>query len=235
MRARFAAGLGLIGLIAALCVAPGASADTVNIGAAATPPDHPLGAGAANFTVVQQTTDPASPSYIVPSVPPGDGPWSITSWGAFGGPGAGSASLEVWRPTGTSGEFRLIAIGPEGAFPPGVVTTHSVSIPVLPGDDLGILTGPDTDFAPYYGTAVIPDAVMWPNSPTPPAVGQTMGASSSDFFPHGGIADTRANVQATLTSTPAASTPAKTKCKKKKHKRSAASAKKKKCKKHKKK
>jgi hypothetical protein len=235
MRARLVAGAGLVGLMAALWVAPAASAETATIGAAAPSP----GNGYANFTAIQQTTAPASPSYVVPPVPAGGGPWSITSWGALGGPGAGSASLEVWRPTSTSGELQLIAIGPEGAFPPGVVTTHSVSIPVQPGDDLGVLSGSDTDFAPHYGTGVVGDAVIWPVSGTP-AVGQTIGASSSNFFPHGGIGDTRVNVQATLSSTPAVAAPTPTtpsnkkKCKKKKHKRSAASAKKK-CKKHKKK
>ena len=219
MRARFVAGVGLVGLMAALWLAPAASADTATIGAAAPSP----GTGAANFTAIQQTTAPASPSYVVPPVPAGGGPWSITSWGALGGPGAGSASLEVWRPTSTSGEFQLIAIGPAGAFPPDVVTTHSVSISVLPGDDLGVLTGSDTDFAPYYGTGVVGDAVMWPTSGTP-AVGQTIGASSSNFFPHGGIGDTRVNVRATLTSTPAGGSPTPT-----------TPTTKKKCKKHKKK
>jgi hypothetical protein len=233
MRARFAAGLGLIGLVGALCAAPAASAETTTIGAAAPDPGVLFG-GAANFTALQQTTDATSPSFAVPPVPAGGGPWSVTSWAALGGTGAGSASLEIWRPTGTSGEFRLIAIGPQQSFPTGVMTSHPVSIPVLPGDDLGILTGPDTDFSPTYSSAKVGDAAIWANSGTP-AVGQTMGGPASDFTPHGGVADARVNVQATLTSTPAASTPAKTKCKKKKHKRSAASAKKKKCKKHKKK
>jgi hypothetical protein len=66
-------------------------------------------------------------------------------------------------------------------------------------------------------------------------MGQTIGAPGSDFYPNGGVSSTRANVQATLTSSPPVAVPTKTKCKKKKHKRSAASAKKKKCKKHKKK
>jgi hypothetical protein len=234
MRTRFAAGLGLIGLIAALGIAPAASADTATIGAAATPGS--IFGGAANFTALQQTTDATSPSFAVPPVPAGGGPWSVTSWGALGGTGDGSASLEIWRPTGTSGEFRLIAIGPQQPFPTGVVTSHPVSIPVLPGDDLGILSGPDTDFSPTYSSGKVGDAAIWSNSGTP-AVGQTMGGPSSDFSPHGGAADARVNVQATLTSTPAAATaPTTTKrCKKKKHKRSAESAKKKKCKKHKKK
>jgi hypothetical protein len=230
MRARFVAGLGMIGLIAALGVAPAASADTTTIGAAATPGS--IFGGAANFTALQQTTDATSPSFAVPPVPAGGGPWSVTSWAALGGTGDGSASIEIWRPTGTSGEFRLIAIGPQQPFPTGVVTSHPVSIPVLPGDDLGILSGPDTDFSPTYSSGKVGDAAIWSNSGTP-AVGQTMGGPSSDFTPHGGAADARVNVQATLSSTPATATPIKTKCKKKKHKR-AAESKKKKCKKHKK-
>jgi hypothetical protein len=240
MRARFVAGLGLMGLIAALWVAPAASADTATIGAAAAPGS--IFGGAANFTALQQTTDATSPSFAVPPVPAGGGPWSVTSWAALGGSGDGSASLEIWRPTGTSGEFRLIAIGPQQSFPTGVVTTHPVSIPVLPGDDLGILSGPDTDFSPTYSSGKVGDAAIWANSGTP-AVGQTMGGPSSDFSPHGGAADARVNVRATLTSAPVVAAPAPTpttttkkKCKKKKkHKRSAQSAKKKKCKKHKKK
>ena len=232
MRARFVAGLGLMGLIAVLWVAPAASADTATIGAAAAPGS--IFGGAANFTALQQTTDATSPSFAVPPVPAGGGPWSVTSWGALGGTGDGSASLEIWRPTGTSGEFRLIAIGPQQPFPTGVVTSHPVSIPVLPGDDLGILSGPDTDFSPTYSSGKVGDAAIWANSGTP-AVGQTMGGPSSDFSPHGGSADARVNVQATLSSTPAAAAPTKTKCKKKKKHKRAAESKKKKCKKHKKK
>ena len=240
MRARFVGGASLIGLIAALSLAPAASADTATIGAAASP--GTIFGGASNFAVIQAATDPASPSYVVPPVPAGGGPWSVTSWGALGGTGDGSASLEIWRPTSTPDEFRLIAIGPEQPFPTGVLTTHSVNIPVLPGDHLGVLSGPDSDFSPSYGGNPSGDVAIWPVGPTTPAVGQTIGAPSSDFSPHGGSAGARANVQAALTSTAAAAavpTPTKTKkkCKKKKkkHKRSAQSAKKKKCKKHKKK
>jgi hypothetical protein len=233
MRARLVAGAGLIGLIAALGVAPAASADTATIGAAASPGS--LFGGASNFAVIQTSTDAASPSYVVPPVPPGAGPWSATSWGALGGAGDGSAALEIWRPTTTMDEFRLIAIGPQQPFPTGVVTTHPVNIPVLPGDHLGVVSGPDTDFSPSYGNNPPGDVAIWPNGTTNPAVGQTVGAPSSDIPSHGGSADARANVEATVTATRAVATPAAKKCKKKKHKRSATSAKKKKCKKHKKK
>ena len=242
MRARLVTGAGLLGLIAALGLVPAASADTAAVGAAAT---SGLFAGAANFTVIQRASDPASPSFAVPQVPAGGGPWSVTSWGALGGAGNGSAALEIWRPTGTPGELRLIAIGPQQDFPMGDLTTHSVSIPVQPGDHLGVLSGSGTGFSPSYGGAKVGDEAIWPNGSTIPAVGQTIGAPSSDFFPNGGTSGDRANVQATVTSSPAdaatttttTTTPTKKKCKKKKqkHKRSASSAKKKKCKKHKKK
>ena len=121
-------------------------------------------------------SDPASPSFVVPPVPAGGGPWSVTSWGALGGAGHGSAALEIWRPTGTPGQLRLIAIGPQQDFPTGVLTTHSVNIPVQPGDHLGILSGSDTDFSPSYSSGKVGDEAIWPNGPTVPAVGQTIGA-----------------------------------------------------------
>jgi hypothetical protein len=230
MRARFVAGLGLMGLIAVLWVAPAASADTATIGAAA-PPDTFFGGCPSPCDYMQETTDAASPSYVVPPVPAGQGQWTITSWSALGGPGDGSAALEVWRPTGAMTEFRLISIGDQLPFPTNVLTTHAVSIPVLPGDHLGVRAG-DSDFRPIYGTPNAGDAWLSPHELT--AVGETAGGSSSDHNPVGRGANGAVNVQAVVTAPPAAS-PAKAKCKKKKHKRSAESAKKKKCKKHKKK
>jgi hypothetical protein len=242
MRARFVAGVGLLGLMAAFWLVPAASADTTTIGAAA-PSSGVLFTGSPDMAVIQETTDPASPSYAVPQVPAGGGQWSVTSWAALGGTGDGSAALEIWRPTSTSRELQLIAIGPQQAFPMDVLTSHSVNIPVLPGDHLGIVSGSDSDFVPHYSSGLVGDEAIWPTAPPSPAVGQTIGGPSSDFTPHGGALLARANVQATLTSTPAVAAPTPTiptpttpkkKCKKKKHKRSAESAKKK-CKKHKKK
>jgi hypothetical protein len=232
----------VLGVAGALWLAPSASADTATIGAAA-PSTGALFGGAPDFAVIQKTADPTSPSFIVPPVPIGAGPWSVTSWGALGGFGDGSASLEIWRPTSTAGEFQLIVIGPRQPFPTAVLTNHPVNVPVLPGDHLGVLSGPGSGFSPSYSSGLIGDEAIWPNgTPPSPVVGQTVGASSSDFPTHGGALDARANVAAVLSSAPAGSTAAPTttaaatakKCKKKKHKRSAQSSKKKKCKKHKK-
>src|SRR4051794_32364140 len=157
MRTRFAARAGLIGLVAALSLAPAASADTTTIGAAASDSGLFFGGCSSPCAYVQET-DTGSPSYVVPPVPAGSGPWSVTSWSALGGPSSDAAgAVEIWRPTGASGEFRLIAIGPEQPFPPNVLTSHSVNIPVLPGDHLGVQAG-DADFRPIYSSPAALDA-----------------------------------------------------------------------------
>jgi len=141
----------------------------------------------------------------------------------------GTASVEVWRATSTANEFRLIAIGPEQSFPANAVTSHAVSIPVQPGDHLGVLslTG---EFSPASDSPFASDVELGVMGD--PAVGQTTGALTSDFASFNEDR-TRVNAAATLTA-PSAPTK-KPKCKKKKkHKRSAESAKKKKCKKRKK-
>ncbi len=231
MRRRFVAGM--IGMVAALWLVPSASAGTATIGAAASDSGLFFG-GCPSPCAYLQETDAASPSYVVPPVPVGGGPWNVTSWSALGGPSSdGAGALEIWRPTGASGEFRLIAIGPEQPFPPNVLTSHPVNIPVLPGDHLGVQAG-DADFRAIYSSPAALDAWLSPHEL--PAVGETAGGSTSDHNPVSRGANGRVNVQATLTSTPAAAPPPtkKKKCKKKKHKRSAESAKKKKCKKRKK-
>src|SRR3954454_2621604 len=78
----------VIGVAGALWLVPSASADTATIGAAAPSTDVLFG-GAQDFTALQQTTDPVSPSFVVPPVPAGGGPWSVTSWSALGGTGDG--------------------------------------------------------------------------------------------------------------------------------------------------
>ena len=223
--------LGTIALTAALCLPSAAAADTVEIGSAS-PSNFPPDSGCGGCHTLQFATDPSSPSYVVPAAPPG-GPWTITSWSARGGTDDGTASVEVWRATSTADEFRLIAIGPEGSFPANTVTSHQVSIPVQPGDHLGVLslTG---EFSTTYDSPF--DADVEFGALGNPAVGQTIGAPTSNF---GHISDGRLRVNAAATLT-APSVPAqaggKKKCKrKKKQKRSAESAKKKKkCKKRKK-
>jgi hypothetical protein len=225
MRARWT--LCTIALTAALSLPSVAAADTVEIGAAS-PSNFPMDSGCGGCHSLQVATAPGSSSYVVPAAPAG-GPWTISSWSARGGVDAGTGSVEVWRPTGNPNEFRLIAIGPEQSFPANTVTSHPVSIPVEPGDHLGVLslTG---EFSPAYDTTS--DADLEFGAVGNPAVGQTVGGPTSDFL---AFKEDRSRINAGATLT-APSTPASKgkKCKKKKHKRSAESAKKKKCKKRKK-
>jgi hypothetical protein len=217
-----------IALIAALCLPAAAAADTVEIGSAS-PTNFPSDSGCGGCHSLQVSTAPGAASYVVPAAPAGGG-WTLTSWSARGGVAIGTGSVEVWRPTATANQYRLIAIGPEDSFPANTVTTHAVSIPVLPGDHLGILTLTG-EFSPAYDTTSDADLELGVSGN--PAVGQTVGAPTSDFLAFKEDRS-RVNAGATLTapSTPATGTAKK--CKKKKHKRSAASAKKKKCKKRKK-
>jgi hypothetical protein len=220
-----------IGLALALSVGARASADTVTIGA---PAPSPTSSGTCNSCAVMQlTSNAASPTYVVPPAPAGSS-WTITSWTSRGGVADASAAIEVWRPTGTTDEFRLITIGPAQPFPTNTLASHAVSIPVLPGDRLGIDSG-TTNYDADYGGVTGDSTVLTIGTPTQ---GQTMGGAGSDFPPASLInyGSSRLNAAATLTSTsPAATPPApvetvKKKCRKKKHTRSAQSAKKK-CKK----
>ncbi len=182
MRARFVAGAGLIGLIAALGLAPAASADTTTIGLRQPRRDH-LTSGAPSFAVIQRTTDRGLSVLCRSRRSPPVAAHGASRHGAlWAGAGDGSASLEIWRPTGTPGEFRLIAIGPEQPFPTGVVTTHPVNIPVLPGRPSRRSSAARTrTSARATAVARSGDVWIWPHGSTTPAVGQTIGAPSSDF------------------------------------------------------
>ena len=230
MRKGFLAGA--IGLTLGLWLVPPASADTITIGA---PAPSSMNMGPCNScAVLQFTSNPASPSYVVPPAPAGSS-WTMTSWSSRGGVADASAAVEVWRPTGNTDEFKLIAIGPDQPFPANTLVSHAVDIPVVPGDWLGV-NSETTNYDPDYG-AVMGDSTVFTIGT--PAQGQTLGGTGSDFPPAMLIshASTRLNAAATLTSTsPAAATPplvTKKRCKK--HKKRAADAKKRKCKKKRKK
>jgi len=210
-----------------LWLVPSAGATSTTIGQVA-----PAGTsgGCSECSALQLAVAPGTPSYVVPPLPAGETSWTLTSWSARADTThSGTGRALVWRPTGISGEFRLLAETAEMNFPQGQAPTFTASVPVLPGDVLGLKTGDANDILEVYdATAQDEDLAASGN----PQVGQTVGGPMSDVpsFTNAGV---RVNVAATLTST---SAPAhKRKCNKKKHKRSAASAKKKKCKKHKKK
>jgi hypothetical protein len=162
---------------------------------------------------MQFTTDASSPSYVVPAAP-ASGPWVVTSWSARGGNFAGTGALEIWRPTAVANQFQLITVGAQQPFPANVVTAQDVSIPVLPGDHLGVRSGSTSDFAPNYTSG--PSADVTYGAVGTPTSGQTLGPPGSDFTANQ-IATRRVNAQATLTapSAPVPTTPqTKKKCRK---------------------
>jgi hypothetical protein len=220
---------GAVGLATVLWLASAAPADTITIGAPAPSPTGSMGP-CNSCAVLQFTSNAATPSYVVPPAPPG-GSWTITSWTSRGGVADANAAIEVWRPTGNTGEFRLIVIGPAQPFPTGTLVSHPVSIPVLPGDEIG-LNSETTNYNPRYGGVTGDSTVFTIGTP---AQGQTLGGAGSDFPPGLLIsnAGTRLNAAATLTSTsptPTTPGPAAKKCRKK-HPKRAGESKKRKCKK----
>jgi hypothetical protein len=222
---------GIVGLVASAGVATTASAATVTIGAV-NPVVSTFDCSAC--TSLQVGTDPASPSYVVPPLPASGNAWTLTSFSVRGTNDDGTARALIWRHTASPGEFRLIASTPDAQIPQGTAPNIPASIPVQPGDVLGIRSGSNVD--PIYDTASDGDMVLGAFG-TDPVVGQTIGLPTSDN-PSMTSTRLRLNIAATLSS-PDPVTPIpqkkKKKCKKKKkHHRSAESAKKKKCKKRKK-
>ena len=204
----------LIGLWAA---ASPAGALTVTIGQVS-PPGN--GNGCGECSGFQLTTDPASPSYTVPALPPRGRRWTITGWSARAmDGGATTAHALVWRPTGVAGEYQLIAQSADAAIPAGQAPSFPAFIPVRPGDLLGVRTGVNNMRLVYPSSSSSDVLLVTPDNPQ---VGATAGAPTSSNtsapFPKELV-----NVSATLTLK---------KCKKHKRHR-AASAAKKKCKKKK--
>jgi hypothetical protein len=215
---------GMVGFAALVLFAPAAPGATVTLGQVAPP-----GAffDCTECSDLQGSTDPASPGYAVPPLPASGAPWTMVSWSARGSSGPGSARALVWRPTGTIGEYRLVANTADGQFAAGAIGTFTTSIPVQPGDVLGVRSS--TSFAPLYDSVHSADVEI--GAVGDPVIGDTTGGPGSTL-PFQSGSNLLLNVSATLSAPDPA---VKRKCKKKKHKRSAESAKKKKCKKHKKK
>ena len=211
---------------AALCLtAAPASAATLTLGRIA-PMGVPGGCG--GCSLFQYQSDPASASYVVP---PG-GPWTVTSWSARGGPTmADAARLLVFRPTAVPNQFQLVANSLDA--PIGVVEAPvtPVSIPVLPGDRIGLRTFGSGDMPTNHPSAFPADLFGLVGGNL--LLNETVGPGGN--HPYGQNAFALVNVSATLTAPDPAK---KKKCKKKRKKKGkrpayAAKKKKKKCKKKK--
>jgi hypothetical protein len=222
--------LGVVAVSATLCFAAPADGATVTLGRIA-PMGVPGGCGGCSF--FQYQSDPGSASYVVP---PG-GPWTITSWTARGGATmADAARLLVFRQTGAPNQFQLVANSLD--VPIGIVEApvNPVSIPVQPGDVVGLRTFGSGDMPTNHPSALPADRFGFVMGNL--MLNETVGPGGN--HPYGQNAFAFANVAATLTAPdPVPQSPAK-KCKKKKRKKKgkpahAAKKKKKKCKKRKRK
>jgi hypothetical protein len=197
MRRTFSKVLG-VAVAAAMMLAASAGAATTSVGQVT-----PLGLTATtlccNFIQVSDNAGP--PGYEVPAPPSGE-TWTITSWSVRGGTVQGFARVLVWRPTGTHGQFRLVGQGSNTIVDPGTIPSIGVSIPVQPGDVIGLrtdshhdvpgafcCTGPSEEIATFAGD---------------PALGQTANSSPGSDFSYGIFTSTRTNVEASLTSAPPA-------------------------------
>jgi hypothetical protein len=215
-----------LGFVAIGLVAPSsASAETAQIGQTA--PGGSAGA-CIGCTGLQPVTDPASPSYMVPS-----GTWTLTAWKIRGGAtAAGNARLRVFRPTGVTDRYELIAETADEPVPAAVESTFAANIPVQGGDVLGMRTGPIVgDIASTYPGNL--GDVNW-QVLGDPALNQTVGTGGD--FSAANNPGFRTNIAATLfRADPVVPPPdpkgkTKKKCKKPKKRASVA---KKKCKKKK--
>jgi hypothetical protein len=219
--------------IAAGCLVAPASAGAVTATVGQVAP--PASSGACfSCTMLQVQTDAVS--YTVPA-----GNWTLTNWSIRGGATmAGNARLRIFRPTGMTDQWRLVAESAEMPVPASAVTDFPVSIPVQGGDVLGLRTGAVAgDIAANYpGGSAMDVSWLVVGDPT---LNQTVGPGG-DITSATQIPTSRVNVAATVfradpaspspTPTPTPP-PTKKKCKKKKVKKHSAAAAKKKCKKKK--
>lgn len=121
------AAMALLGVIAS---APVASADT--IGAVATAAS--AWGCAPGLDLIQ-----ASPAATYTVTAAG----SITGWSTQGGPDTGGLALAVWRPTSVAGTYTIVGLSAGQVPAPNILNSYSLgsfSIPVLPGDVIGLRT-----------------------------------------------------------------------------------------------
>lgn len=192
---RTAAGITAVGALLAIA-ASSAGATTVTIGetlaAGSVQPTSP------NETFLQKATSSSTPSYTVPP-----GTWTVTSWSIMSGTNGTAqdalVKLRILRPESTFyrvvGESALETVVRSAG---GTLRTFNTSIPVEPGDLLGIATGATTgNLAPEYPSGHSGD-VVWEVGPPSPAVGQTIGPGGDYPSPFVFSSPTIVNASATL-------------------------------------
>jgi|1186.fasta_scaffold205204_2 hypothetical protein len=142
LKVRLSAAIGALVLAIAAPAAHGAT----TIGQIGTPLDSPCSSG---FDFLQSTAS-AGAQYVVP---PAQGPQVLTSWSTRAGPNAGQrVSLKVFHPNGGL-SFRAVTRDQPRTLAPSTVNTFQTSIPVQPGDALGLHTITSDDGC-FFTTAV---------------------------------------------------------------------------------
>jgi hypothetical protein len=112
-------------------IAPSAASADTTIGFAAT---GATGVFPTPTTFIQQETDPMSPSYQVPM-----GGTTITSFSVWANADTGDqVKLKVFRSTGTAGQYTVIGESTAQTLVANTLNTFTVSIPVQPGDVIGL-------------------------------------------------------------------------------------------------
>jgi hypothetical protein len=183
--------LGAVVLVGALAVAaPASGAKFKQIGKAASHIGSGESCGGCNAFQVE--TAPSSPSYVVPK-----GEWKIVAWKAHGlkeGEGNSKARLRIYRPTGVTDQYEIVAESGIEKFPDGEITRHRVRIKVEKGDHLGIVgVG---DFASGYDTGKDNDEYGIPTGCMFPTIGFTVGGGGDCGLST--TAGSRVNAGATL-------------------------------------
>lgn len=93
----------------------------------------------------------ANSAYVVPA-----GDWRITAWSTQAGPGGGSMSLMIFRPTATPGTYLVVGESPVESLTANTLNTFTLTSPfaVQPGDLLGMWEGIGVNCAVFGGGVV---------------------------------------------------------------------------------
>jgi len=169
-RARRATWAAALAAVVVLLPATSASAIGQRFGQVAPPYD--ASSGCSDCAAVQDQS--LAPSYEEPFT----GHWVITSWSfRAASTGPSTARLAIFRPTGTSNQWVLVAETPDHTSPANAVETIPARVPILGGDHLGIVTGADgTTEASTAADGDIAGEIFGPV----PAVGATVTSSPVD-------------------------------------------------------
>ena len=179
--------LALVGVLA--LAAPAGAAKFKDLGKPARHVGNGESCGSCN--TFQLETAPSTPSYVVPN-----GDWKIISWKAHGlKKGKSKARLRIYRPSDSvQDQFEIVAQSDVERFRAGQITEHRASIPVEPGDHLGIVgVG---DFASSYD-GKDGDTTGQPAGCIFPTIGFTVGGAGADCTMNT-IGKARVNVGVTL-------------------------------------